>query len=78
MKIKATAKDGRCIELQPRDPLGHARNPMKDDDVKAKFERTVEPVAGAFRAKAMLDLWWNIRQASASELAGALELLNLK
>jgi 2-methylcitrate dehydratase len=78
MKIKATAKDGRCIELQPRDPLGHARNPMKDDDVKAKFERTVEPVAGASKTGVMLERWWNIRQASASELAGALELLDLK
>jgi 2-methylcitrate dehydratase len=78
MKIKATTKDGRSIELYPRDPLGHARNPMKDDDVKAKFARTVEPVVGKSRTSAILERWWSIRAASPSELTGALELLDTK
>jgi 2-methylcitrate dehydratase len=78
MKIKATTKDGRSIELYPRDPLGHARNPMKDDDVKAKFARTVEPVVGKSRTSAILERWWSIQAASPSELSGALELLDTK
>ena len=78
MKIKATTKDGRSIELYPRDPLGHARNPMKDDDVKAKFARTVEPVVGKSRTFAIWERWWSIRAASPSELTGALELLDTK
>jgi 2-methylcitrate dehydratase len=77
MKIKATTNDGRRLDLWPRDPLGHVRHPMKDEDVKAKFARTVDPVAGSSRTSRILELWWNIREASTSELTGALGLLNI-
>jgi 2-methylcitrate dehydratase len=77
IKIKATTKDGRSIELWPRDPLGHVRNPMKDDDVKTKFARAVEPVVGASRTSAILERWWSIREASPSEVTEALSLVDL-
>ncbi len=77
MKIRATTTDGRSIELWPRDPLGHARNPMKDQDVTAKFERAVQPVFGNSTTSAILQRWWSIRQASPSELAETLTLLDL-
>jgi 2-methylcitrate dehydratase len=78
MTIKARTKDGRCIELWPRDPLGHVRNPMKDKDVGAKFMRTVEPMLGNSRASAILERWWSIREASPSELTEALKSLDCK
>ena len=77
MKITATTTDGRRIELWPRDPLGHVRHPMKDEDVTAKFVRTVEPLLGNSRTSAILQRWWSIPQASPSELAAALRLMDL-
>lgn len=77
MKIIATTTDGRRIELWPRDPLGHVRNPMKDEHVTAKFVRAVEPVFGNSRTSAILRRWWSIPQASPSELAAALRLVDL-
>ena len=77
MKIRATTIDRRSIDLWPRDPLGHVRNPMKDQDVTAKFERAVEPVFGSSTTSAILQRWWSIRYASSSELADALRLVDL-
>jgi 2-methylcitrate dehydratase len=77
MKIRATTADGHCIELWPRDPLGHVSNPMKDEDVKTKFARTVAPVVGDDRASAILDHWWQIHKKSSSELSTALALLDI-
>jgi 2-methylcitrate dehydratase len=76
MKVKATTKDGRTISIFPRDPLGHTNRPMSDDDVRAKFLQTVEPVFDKQRATAFLDRWWKIRDASAAELSEALNLLD--
>jgi len=78
MKLTATTKDGRTVTLSPRDPLGHTNNPMKDDDVRAKFLQIVEPVLGKERASDALERWWRIRQASPSEVTDALTLLDLK
>jgi 2-methylcitrate dehydratase len=78
MKIKATTKDGRCIELWPRDPLGHVRNPMKDEHVRAKFVQSVEPVFGKEKTVAVLERWRKIRDASSSEVSEALSLLDLR
>lgn len=77
MKIRATTTDHRSIDLWPRDPLGHVRNPMKNQDVAAKFERAVEPVFGNSTTSAILQRWWSIRRASSSELGEALRLVDL-
>ena len=78
MKVKATTKDGRVIELFPRDPLGHTNNPMKDRDVRDKSMRTVEPVYGKEKSSQVLEQWWRIKELSPSEMTGALSLLNIK
>ncbi len=78
MKVKATTKDGRVIELFSRDPLGHTHNPMKDQDVRDKFTRTVEPVYGREKTSTVLERWWQIRKLSAAEMTGALSLLDIK
>jgi 2-methylcitrate dehydratase len=78
MKVKAATKDGRVISIFPRDPLGHTNNPMKDQDVRDKFTRTVEPVYGGEKTARALDRWWNIKDATSTEMSAALKLLDLK
>jgi 2-methylcitrate dehydratase len=78
MKIKATKKDGGVIDLWPRDPLGHVNKPMSDDDVRKKFAQTVEPVYGKEKTARVSDRWWRIKEASPSEIAEALALLDVK
>jgi 2-methylcitrate dehydratase PrpD len=78
MKVRATAHDGRVVELFPRDPLGHTNNPMKDEDVRTKFTENSEQVLGAEQTAAILDEWWNIASLSTRELSAALDLLDPK
>jgi 2-methylcitrate dehydratase len=78
MKVKATTKDGRTISIFPRDPLGHTNNPMKDQDVRDKFTRTVEPVYGKEKTALALELWWNIKNATRAETSERLALLDVK
>jgi 2-methylcitrate dehydratase PrpD len=78
MKVKATTKDGRTISIFPRDPLGHTNNAMKDQDVRDKFTRTVEPVYGKEKTARVLDRWWNIKDATSAEMGEALALLDVK
>ena len=78
LKIKATKKDGSVINLWPRDPLGHVNKPMTDADVRNKFIQTVQPVYGGEKTTRVLDRWWNIREASAAEVADLLTLLDVK
>jgi len=78
MKVKATTKDGRTLSIFPRDPLGHTNNPMKDQDVRDKFTRTVEPVYGKEKTARVLERWWNIKAATSAEMSQALALLDVK
>jgi len=78
MKVQATTLNGDIVSIFPRDPLGHTNNPMKDQDVRDKFTRTVEPVYGKEKSSLALESWWRIKELSAAELAGALNLLDIK
>jgi 2-methylcitrate dehydratase len=78
IKVKATTKDGRVISIFLRDPLGHTNNPMKDQDVRDKFTRTVEPVYGQEKTARVLERWWNIKDATSTEISEALALLDVK
>jgi 2-methylcitrate dehydratase len=78
MKVKATTTNGNTISIFPRDPLGHTNNPMKHEDITSKFRQCAESVLGKMRTAVALESWWNIRYASATGLADALALLDLK
>ena len=78
MRIKAKTKEGRTIELCPRDPLGHAQKPMQDEDVRNKFRQIVEPVLGSVQAATILERWWNVRELTTADVTNALNLLDLK
>ena len=78
LKIKATTSTGRLIELWPRDPLGHANKPMTDEDVKKKFSQTVEPIYGREKTALVLERWWSVKDASASQLGELIALLDVR
>lgn len=76
MKVEATTTDGKRYMLEPRDPLGHNKNPMQDKDIKAKFLRVAEPVLGSFRASTALERWWDLQHVS--DISEALALLDIE
>ncbi len=76
MKVEATTTDGKRYMLEPRDPLGHNKNPMQDKDIKEKFLRVVEPVLGSVRASAALERWWDLQHVS--DISEALALLDIE
>jgi 2-methylcitrate dehydratase len=75
MTVEAITSAGQWIAYQPRDPLGHGKNPLQDEDVRAKFQGAAEPVLGVSRAAAALDCWWNLR--GITDISAALPLLDL-
>ncbi len=75
LNVTATTKDGRRIAYQPRDPLGHSKNPFQDKDVQAKFLGAAEPVLGPDRAAAALARWWDL--PTIADLSAALDLLDV-
>ncbi|MDH3442967.1 MAG: MmgE/PrpD family protein, partial [Deltaproteobacteria bacterium] len=78
IKVRATTKDGKVIELFSRDPLGHTNKPMKDEDVRAKFTEYVEPVLGVEQAATILEEWWKIAGLTADQISDVLDLLDRK
>ena len=76
MKVEATTTDGKRYMLEPRDPLGHNKNPMQDKDIKAKFLRIAEPVLGSVRASTALERWWDLQHVS--DISEVLALLDIE
>lgn len=76
MHVEATTVDGRRHVLEPRDPLGHTKNPMQDKDIRSKFLAAVEPVLGVGRAPSALERWWKLPHFS--DLFEPLSLLDLE
>ena len=64
--------DGRRLTKRVDYPLGHAKNPLKDSEVEAKFNALVEPIFGSDRAQKIIDLVWNLDEAkNVDQLMGA-------
>jgi 2-methylcitrate dehydratase len=67
--------DGRRLTKRVDYPLGHAKNPLKDSEVEAKFFALVVPAIGERRAKNLVDLVWKLDEVtSVDELIKALEM----
>ncbi len=75
MSVEAITTGERRLAYEQRDPLGHSRNPLQDQDVRAKFLGIAEPVLGADRAAAALERWW--AAAAIVDVAAALDLLDV-
>jgi len=58
--ITVTLSDGRVLSRTVRYPRGHARNPMTDDEVIAKFETNVAGRLARDQARALRDAVWNL------------------
>ncbi|MEW5721369.1 MAG: MmgE/PrpD family protein, partial [Chloroflexota bacterium] len=68
--ITVTLKDGRVLSQTVRYPRGHARNPMTDDEVIAKFETNVAGRLAPEKARALRDAVWSLD----ADAAGLLDL----
>ena len=67
--------DGRKLTKRVDYPLGHAKNPLKDSEVEAKFDSLVRPELGEERAKKIVDLVWNLDRAkNVGELMRAVKM----
>jgi len=55
--------DGRRLTKRVDYPLGHAKNPLKDSEVEAKFFTLVNRRLGETRAKKIVDLVWRLDEA---------------
>ncbi|MBI4527915.1 MAG: MmgE/PrpD family protein [Deltaproteobacteria bacterium] len=75
IRVEATTNNGWRYHLEPRDPLGHNKNPMQDKDINDKFVSMAEPVLGQERTPAALERWWNLRDLL--QLSEALALLDM-
>ncbi|MFB3738837.1 MAG: MmgE/PrpD family protein [Candidatus Velamenicoccus archaeovorus] len=59
-RITVTTVDGASHTREVRFPLGHARNPMSDDEVVAKFRANVAERWTRERAERVADLVWGL------------------
>jgi 2-methylcitrate dehydratase len=55
--------DGKRLTKRVDYPLGHAKNPLKDSEVKGKFRGLVEPAMDKARSQAIADLVWKLDEA---------------
>jgi 2-methylcitrate dehydratase len=73
-RLTVTLADGRRLEREVEFPRGHARNPMTDGEVEAKFRALVEPRYGKERASAVLRACWDLEKLkTAGELVALLQ-----
>jgi 2-methylcitrate dehydratase len=65
-RLTVTLTDGRQLVKEVEFPRGHARNPMSDAEVEAKFRRLVEPRYGRDRADRILATCWKLEELKAA------------
>lgn len=76
-RITVNFGDGRQLSRTVRYPRGHARNPMSDDEVIAKFNANVEPRLAPEQALAVRDAIWSLDACSdVSQLPALLYIQN--
>ncbi len=75
-EIEVVTRDGKRFTESAQYSKGHAKNPMTDADVNAKFSILCEGLMGNAQRDNLLKALWNIDQAA--DLNGVLDLLALK
>ena len=73
-RLDMVLSDGRTLRFDGKEPGPQAEMIVHDD----KFMRTVEPVYGKEKSLQALQRWWRIKELSATEMTGALSLLDTK
>ncbi len=73
--VTVTLADGRTLTRTVRHPRGHARNPMSDEQVVAKFNANVAGKLAPDQARAVQDAVWSLdRCADLATLPGLLAI----
>jgi 2-methylcitrate dehydratase len=73
LNASVTTVDGRQVQVRSKDPRGHERNPMTDDEVSQKFLSLALPLLGQEQSDLALGAWW--RCADAGDLGILMDLL---
>ena len=63
-RLEATDKSGRKYSIHVRNALGHNTNPLKREDLRAKFKGLAEPMLGRERTEAAFEAAWDTRKAA--------------
>ena len=72
-RISLTTTEGTTLVREVRHPRGHARNPMSDEEVEAKYRSNVARCWSDERAERVADLVWNAERPDAlAQLFGLL------
>jgi 2-methylcitrate dehydratase len=58
--VTVRLRDGRTFSVRADFALGHARNPMSDQQLEEKFHTLVRPRLAREQASAVLDIAWNL------------------
>lgn len=61
-RIVVTLDDGQQITEENEFPRGHDQNPMTDDEVRQKFEKTAADVLSSDAQRRILDMCWQLEQ----------------
>jgi 2-methylcitrate dehydratase len=75
-EIEVTTRSGERLTERSPYPKGHARNPLTDAEVDAKFHDLSTDVLGAARADAALRALWRLEEAE--QVGSVLELLTVE
>ena len=75
-EIEVVTRDGKRIVETANYPKGHAKNPMTDADVEAKFNILCEGLMDGAQQSALVKAVWSLDQAT--DLTGLLDLLVFK
>ena len=75
-QIEVITRDGKCLVESAQYSKGHAKNPMTDADVEAKFGILCEGLMSNTQRDALLKTLWTLDQAA--DLSGLLDLLVMK
>lgn len=64
VKVKATDTSGKVLELYLKNPRGHEKNPMTEDETAAKFHLMADSVLGKGGADKALTALWTLETAT--------------
>jgi 2-methylcitrate dehydratase len=71
--------DGRRLTKRVDFPMGHAKNPLKDSQVEAKFSVLVGPMLGSGRMSKIVETVWKLDQVkNVDGLMQAMEMTNVE
>jgi len=63
-RFEVKLKSGELVTLHRTNPKGHPANPMSDDEINEKFLSQIKGLIPKKRARALLDLVWNLEQVN--------------